>query len=107
MTFHRLFTQDHESTADSLMREGITEELSKLRLKLLNSGNESTSDTREERLVIEATILPDNPEWRPVDMPVFLSSEDPGPLDFVGDRGTSTYGFQIEVSHVTIRGLKF
>lgn len=63
--------------------------------------------TREERLVIEATILPDDPEWRPVDMPVFLSSEDPGPLDFVNDRGTSTYGFQIEVSHVTIRGLKF
>ncbi len=61
----------------------------------------------DERLVIEASVLPDDPAWRPVDMPVFISIEDPGPLDFVGERGTSTYGFQIEVSHVTIRGLKF
>ncbi len=63
--------------------------------------------TGKERLTVEASILPDEPQWRPVDMPVIFSSEEPGPLDFVGDRGTLTYGFQVEVSHVTFRGLKF
>jgi len=62
--------------------------------------------TEEDRLVIEAAILPDDPQWKPTLMPVVLSAEDPrkqGKLDGL----TETYGFKIELSHVTIRGLRF
>jgi hypothetical protein len=58
------------------------------------------------RLMIEAVVLPDDPQWKPASMPVILSIEDPrtqGNLDGL----TATYGFKIAVSHVTIRGLKF
>jgi len=34
------------------------------------------SYTEKDRLVIEATILPDDPDWRPALMPVILSTED-------------------------------
>ncbi|MGD8499753.1 MAG: hypothetical protein PVJ86_03855 [Phycisphaerales bacterium] len=62
--------------------------------------------TETERLVIEADILPDEPQWRPALMPVILSIEDPRTQ---GDLGklTATEGLKIRVSHVTIRGLKF
>jgi hypothetical protein len=62
--------------------------------------------TEKERLVIEASILPDDTQWKPALMPVILSTEDPrkqGGLDGL----TATYGIKIGVSHVTIRGLKF
>jgi len=62
--------------------------------------------TEKERLVIEAAVPPDDPQWKPALMPVILSAEDPrkqGDLDGL----TATYGLKIEVSHVTIRGLKF
>jgi len=62
--------------------------------------------TEKERLVIEASILPDEPQWKPALMPVILSTEDPrkqGQFDSL----TETYGLEIRVSHVTIRGLKF
>lgn len=62
--------------------------------------------TETGRLMIEATILPDNSQWKPASMPVILSIEDPrkqGSLDEL----TATYGFKIATSHVTIRGLKF
>lgn len=62
--------------------------------------------TETERLVIEAAVLPDDPQWKPALMPVILSTEDPrkqGNLDGL----TATYGIKIAVSHVTIRGLKF
>ena len=62
--------------------------------------------TERDRLTIEAVILPDEPRWKPALMPVILSTEDPrkpGTLDAL----TATYGIQIKVSHVTIRGLKF
>ena len=68
--------------------------------------NNTRSYTENERLVIEAAILPDNPEWKPVMMPVILSIEDPrkqGRLDEL----TATYGLKIGISHVTVRGLKF
>ena len=58
------------------------------------------------RLVIEASILPDDPQWRPALMPVILSTEDPRKQDN-SDKLTETYSLKIEVSHVTIRGLKF
>ncbi|HCO93487.1 MAG TPA: hypothetical protein DIU00_05985 [Phycisphaerales bacterium] len=62
--------------------------------------------TENERLVIEAAVPPDDPQWRPALMPVILYTEDPrrqGNLDGL----TATYGIKIAVSHVTIRGLKF
>jgi len=62
--------------------------------------------TEKERLVIEAAIMPDDPQWKPALMPVILSTEDPrkqGSLEGL----TETYGIKIEVSHVTVRGLKF
>jgi hypothetical protein len=62
--------------------------------------------TETERLVIEADILPDDPQWKLAMMPVILSIEDPRKQ---GDLGklTATEGLKIRVSHVTIRGLKF
>jgi hypothetical protein len=62
--------------------------------------------SQETRLVIEASILPDDPQWKPALMPIILSTEDPRKQDN-SDELTATYGLKIEVSHVTIRGLKF
>ncbi len=62
--------------------------------------------TEKERLVIEAVILPDDPQWKPALMPIILSIGDPrkqGKLEGL----TETYGIKIGISHVTIRGLKF
>jgi len=62
--------------------------------------------TEQDRLVIEATILPDDPNWNPALMPVILSTEDPRrPGEF--NKRTETYSLKIEISHVTIHGLKF
>ncbi len=62
--------------------------------------------SEESRLVMEASILPDDPNWKPTLMPVILSTEDPR-KQADSDKLTETYGLKIEVSHVTIRGLKF
>lgn len=62
--------------------------------------------TEEDRLVIEAAILPDDPDWTPAVMPVILSTEDPRKAGKLTQL-TEAYGFRIKVSHVTIRGLKF
>jgi hypothetical protein len=64
--------------------------------------------TNEQRLTIRAEILPDDAEWHPGRMPVFVSTM---PLDFKpnGNQdplGGASYGIQIETSHVTIQGLK-
>jgi len=62
--------------------------------------------TKEKRLIIEATILPDDANWKPELMPVIISTErlqrdenSKGPI--------MTSGLKTEVNHVTIRGLKF
>jgi hypothetical protein len=62
--------------------------------------------TEQDRLVIEATILPDDPNWKPALMPVILSTEDPRKPEMPNVQ-TETYGLKIRISHVTIRGLKF
>jgi hypothetical protein len=59
--------------------------------------------TKEKRLTIEATVLPDDPNWKPALMPVVLSTEDPGKPDVL----TETYSLKIKNNYVTIRGLKF
>ncbi len=62
--------------------------------------------TEKDRLVIEADILPDDPQWDPALMPVILSTRDPRqPANLSGL--TATYSMEIKISHVTIRGLKF
>jgi hypothetical protein len=62
--------------------------------------------TEKNRLVIEATVLPDAPDWKPTLMPVILSVEDPRKPGRLNNH-TETYSVKIKVSHVTIRGLKF
>lgn len=64
--------------------------------------------TKDERLTIRAEVLPDDADWNPARMPVIVSTM---PLNFkpYGNedplKGTS-YGIQIETSHVTIQGLR-
>lgn len=64
--------------------------------------------SKEERLTIRAELLPDDAEWNPAMMPVIISTM---PLNFRPGgnedplHGTS-YGIQIEISHVTIQGLR-
>lgn len=59
--------------------------------------------TKEKRITIEATILPDDPNWKPALMPIILSTADTGKPDVL----TETYSLKIKISYVTIRGLKF
>ncbi|MHC4488646.1 MAG: right-handed parallel beta-helix repeat-containing protein [Planctomycetota bacterium] len=62
--------------------------------------------TEKDRLTIEASVLPDDPGWKPQLMPMILSTEDlrnPEKPDVM----TGTYGLKIKVSHITIRGLRF
>jgi hypothetical protein len=59
--------------------------------------------TKDKRFIIEATVLPDDPNWTPTLMPVVLST--------VKGEGQSTekhaIALKIEVNHATIRGIKF
>lgn len=64
------------------------------------------SYSEEQRLSIEAAVLPDDPTWNPDLMPIILSIQDSGTPGQPG-KPTQTYGLQIKMSHVTIRGLKF
>lgn len=59
--------------------------------------------TEKDRLIIEASILPDNPQWKPYLMPVILSTENP----CISEKLTETYSLKVKRSYATIRGLKF
>jgi hypothetical protein len=59
--------------------------------------------SKQNRLIIEASILPDDSLWKPEKMPVIISTS--LPQDFGGE--PCTYIFNIESSHVTVRGIKF
>jgi hypothetical protein len=61
---------------------------------------------KEQRFTLEASVLPDDPNWNPGQMPAILSTEDPRPQGQSG-APTETYGVKIKMSHVTLRGLKF
>ena len=63
----------------------------------------SSEYTEKDRLIIKASILPDDPQWKPSLMPIILSTENPG----ISEKLTETYGFKVKRSYVTIRGLKF
>ena len=62
-----------------------------------------------KRIVIEASILPDNSIWTPEKMPIIISRSNAGEImaddDFLRDNWITC--FYINESHVTIRGLKF
>ena len=62
--------------------------------------------TEQDRLIVEASVLPDDPNWTPSLMPVLLSVEDPRKPGNLTGR-TETYSLSVQTSHVTIRGLKF
>jgi hypothetical protein len=59
--------------------------------------------TEDKRFIIEATVLPDEPNWTPALMPVVLST--------VKGEGPSTekhaIALKIEVNHATVQGIKF
>lgn len=64
--------------------------------------------SKDERLTISATVLPDDAGWDPGMMPVIVSTM---PLDFkpYGNQdplGGASYGIQIETNYVTIQGLR-
>lgn len=60
--------------------------------------------TIENRLLIRAEILPDDADWNPQRMPIITSVIPTLPV--AGD-GEIAKGFDVEVSHVTIQGIKF
>ena len=66
-------------------------------------------DMAGKRIVIEASILPDDPSWTPDKMPVIISRSKSGEI-MLDDAFIKDYwitGFYVDESHVTIRGLKF
>jgi hypothetical protein len=66
--------------------------------------------TEDNRLTIEASILPDDPNWLPKFMPVIISTEPPSKTvyeTYKYSAENATIGLKAEVSHATIRGLKF
>ncbi len=64
--------------------------------------------SKEGRLTIRAEVLPDETDWNPGKMPVIVSTM---PLNFKPNGNNdplhgASYGIQIELSHVTIQGLR-
>lgn len=59
--------------------------------------------TKDKRFVIEATVLPDDPNWTSALMPVVLSTvKGEGP-----DTEKHAIALKIEVNHATVHGIKF
>jgi hypothetical protein len=61
-------------------------------------------EMNDKRIVIEASILPDDPFWAPEKMPVITSR---GMKGEIPDSYHFVVSFLIDESHVTIRGIKF
>ena len=59
----------------------------------------------DNRIIIEACILPDDTSWTPEKMPVIFSTSKKGELPDQDYHFVA--GFLIDESHVTIRGIKF
>lgn len=64
----------------------------------------NTKFTAEDRLIIRAEILPDDPNWNPQRMPIITTVI---PTLLTPNDGEESKGFEIEISHVTIQGLRF
>ena len=67
---------------------------------LFNNNKFST----DNRLIIRAEILPDDPNWNPQRMPIITTII---PTIQTPNDGEEARGMEIEVSHVTIQGLRF
>ena len=67
---------------------------------LFNNNKFST----DNRLIIRAEILPDDPNWNPQRMPIITTII---PATQTPKDGEEVRGMEIEVSHVTIQGLRF
>ena len=61
-------------------------------------------DMNNKRIIIEASILPDDTSWTPEKMPVIASRASEGEIP---ENAHFVTAFRIDESHVTIRGLKF
>jgi acetyl esterase/lipase len=63
----------------------------------------SRAYTKDNRFVIEATVLPDEPNWTPDSMPIVLPTvKGEGP-----DTVKYATALKIEVNHATVQGIKF
>jgi hypothetical protein len=60
--------------------------------------------TTGERLTIRADVLPDDQYWTPQKMPIIVTAVT---LNDDGTGGEEAKGIQVEVSHVTVQGLRF
>ncbi|MCE5251246.1 DUF1565 domain-containing protein [bacterium] len=62
--------------------------------------------SENERLIVEAAVLPGDPGWKAESMPVIVSSEYP---EFSNNKNQmiEVTGLKVAASHVTIRGLRF
>ena len=69
----------------------------------LISSKQQYSD--ENPLIIEASIMPDDPNWTPRDMPIIVSALNPPAGENI--KYIEASGLKVEMSHVVIRGLKF
>ena len=61
-------------------------------------------EMKDKRIVVEASILPDDTSWTPEKMPVIANCAKKGEIPENANFVTS---FRIDESHVTIRGIKF
>ncbi|MCJ7674203.1 MAG: alpha/beta hydrolase fold domain-containing protein, partial [Sedimentisphaerales bacterium] len=63
----------------------------------------SRAYTKDNRFVIEATVLPDEPNWTPDSMPIILPTvKGEGP-----DTVKYATALKMEVNHATVQGIKF
>ena len=58
----------------------------------------------DKRIVIEASILPDDLSWTPEKMPVIVNSSKKGKIQ---DNYNLVVSFLVDENHITIRGIKF
>lgn len=63
----------------------------------------------DKRIVIEASVLPDDPSWTPEKMPVIITKSKKGEIlaKDLWIKDNWIVSFFIDESHVTIRGMKF
>ncbi|MBN1846490.1 MAG: hypothetical protein JW810_12445 [Sedimentisphaerales bacterium] len=62
--------------------------------------------SEKDRLTLRAAILPDDPNWIDQSMPTILSIQQPERRGAPGSP-SETYGIQVRMNHVTLRGLRF
>ena len=92
----RINANNRQEATTILLSEGVYP----LTETVLFNNNKYTS---ENRLVIRAEIMPDDPDWNPQRMPILVTIVPTIP----NADGEEAKGVDIEASHVTIEGLRF